>query len=242
MTTQTTQTAPQLAAASMPRVNLMPPELAEAARFRQIQFALAGAVLLTIALVGLLYHHEHSGVAGAKEQLAQAQVQQSVLQGQLNGLASVSATYADVQNKQAELATAMGSEVRWSFFLNDMTMALPSNVWMSSLSVSETGAAPAAAPTGTLGGATAPAPTVTPIGSVTMGLTGFTHDDVAAWLDAMAKNKYFLSPSFDSSTEGTIGTHKTVTFNGSLALSSAALSHRFTAPAPATAPATGTTP
>ncbi|HVV75536.1 MAG TPA: hypothetical protein VHC43_05820 [Mycobacteriales bacterium] len=233
MTTETVQSAPK-ATATMPRVNLMPPEIAEAAKFRQVQAALGGAIVVALALAFFLYHHEHAGVAAAKDQLSQAQEQQTILQGQLTSLASVKATFADVQAKQAELSSAMGDEVRWSFFLNDLTFALPSNVWMSSLEVTDTGPQ-AAAPTttGTLGSSTAaaPAPTVVPIGSVSMSLTGFVHDDVAAWLDAMAKNKYFLTPTFGGSTEGQIGSHPIVTFAGTLALSSAALSHRFDAPA-----------
>jgi Tfp pilus assembly protein PilN len=235
-----------MTAAASPRVNLMPPEIAEAARFRQIQAALVGAVALAVVLVGFLYWHARSGLSGARSELDQAKQQQTSLQAQLASLASVQQTYADIQSKQAMLAQAMGTEVRWSFLLNDLSFRMPSNVWLTSMTVTETATAPTPATPATPG---APAPATAaaaaapvPIGTIVFNGVGLKHDDVAAWLDAMAKEKTFLDPTFSASSESAIGTRKVVDFSGEVTLNSLALSNRFAAPTASTTPAAGVTP
>ena len=38
---------------------------------------------------------------------------------------------------------------------------------------------------------------------------GFKHDDVAVWLESLAKQKGYVNPYFSSSTEALIGTRQT---------------------------------
>ncbi|HVT65158.1 MAG TPA: PilN domain-containing protein [Mycobacteriales bacterium] len=225
---QTLQTAPMTAATS-PRVNLMPPEIAEAARFRQIQVLLGAGVLFAVVIVALLYLHAHSGVSNAKSELTQAQDQQTQLQAKLSSLAPVQQTLDEVQAKQALLNTAMGAEVRWSYMLNDLAFRMPSQTWLTAMGVTEdaTSDAPAPAAGDTLG---APAPTSTapvPIGTITFSGVGFEKDDVARWLEAMAKVKGYLDPTFNSLATGTIGDHDNVTFQGVVQITSDLFSHRF---------------
>lgn len=236
MTTQTLQSAP-VTGASSPHVNLMPPEIAEAARFRQIQALLGAGVLFVVLIVGLLYWNAHSKVSDARDQLAQAQQQQTSLQAKLNSLASVRDTFAAVQARQSLLAQAMGKEVRWSVLLNDLSFRMPSNVWLTSMTVTQAAPSASSAPTPqTLGAASASTSTApVPIGTITFAAVGLKHDDVAAWLDAMAKQKTFLSPIFTSSSETTIGSRQVVDFAGQVTLNSLSYSNRFTAPS-----ATGT--
>lgn len=229
MTTQTLHAA-GTGTGAMPRVNLMPPEIAEAARLRQIQVGLAGAVLAAIAISGLLYYHEHQGVAAAKQRLAQAQEQNTTLQTQLNGLSPVQQTFDAVQARQAMLSTAMGGEVRWSFILNDLSFRMPSNVWLTSMQVGSATPTPASGPvSATVPGTTSAASAVVPIGSISFSGVGFRHDDVAAWLDALAKERSFQNPVFSSSSETTIGSRKVVDFSSQVTVTSLALSGRYTA-------------
>jgi Tfp pilus assembly protein PilN len=116
---------------------------------------------------------------------------------------------------------------------------MPNNVWLTSMQVGEgtaTASGTPAAPATLTPTAAAPAAPV-PIGSITFAGVAFKHDDVAAWLDAMAKVKSFSDPTFTSSTEAVLGGHNVVDFGGSVTLLSTALSNRYTAPAsPATTP------
>jgi Tfp pilus assembly protein PilN len=218
VSTQTVQTA---GVTATPRVNLMPPEIAEAERFRRLQMAMGGAVVLSAVVVGLLYQHAHSGISSAQNDLTAAQNDHSDLQGKLDNLSNVSQTFADVQAKQALLSQAMGNEIRWSYVLNDLSYRVPSDFWLTAVQATETVADPAAATSLT---------TLTPgaLGTISFNGVAIKHDDVAAWLDALAKEKGFSNPTFSNSSQGTIGS-RTVYFNSSQAdITNDALSNRFT--------------
>jgi Tfp pilus assembly protein PilN len=141
------------------------------------------------------------------------------LQTKLSSLASVQQTFADVQAKQALLAEGMGEEVRWSYVLNDLSLRMPSSVFLTAMTVAET-ATPGTPP---------PAVGSVPIqiGTITFSSVGLRHDDVAAWLDALAKEHGFYSPTFSSSAEQAAGTRGFVSFGSSVELMSTLLSNRY---------------
>ena len=199
----------------------MPPEIAEAARFRRFQIAMAAAGVGAIAIVGVLTYSAHQSVASAKTELATAQQQQTTLQSQLAGLQSVHDVYAQVAAKKAMLKQAMGPEIRWSYYLTDLSLKIPQNVWLTNLTANEqSSAAPAAG---------AAALTSAGVGTVTFAGVAFSHDDVATWLDALAKERGFTNAYFTNSTQATIGPKPVVNFSSSVTLTQAALSGRYTA-------------
>jgi Tfp pilus assembly protein PilN len=212
-----TQTVQMAGVAAMPRVNLMPPEIAEAARFRQLQMVMGGAVALSVVVVVLLHMHAKSGVTSAENGLTASQTQHAVLEQQLNGLSQVQDTYNQVQAKQQMLQQAMGYEIRWSYVLNDLSLTLPPNVWLTSMAASEY----------VPGNTTAATGTSTGLGTISFSGVGAKHDDVANWLDVLAKERGFTDPTFSNSTEGSIGSQSTVTFGTTANLDNAALSNRF---------------
>jgi Tfp pilus assembly protein PilN len=206
-------------------VNLLPPEIHEAAKFRRLQFALAGVGLGAVAVVGALAYQAHHSVSAANDQLAQAQAQQTSLQSQRNGLQSVRDVYDQVAAKKAMLSRAMGNEVRWSYYLTDLSLRVPSNVWLTNMTATES--VPGA--TGTAPPPSGASPVLaTGIGTVQFSGVAFTHDDVATWLDALAKEKGFTNVYFSSSTKGTIGPRSVVNFVSQVSLTQAALSGRYT--------------
>ncbi len=213
-------TSGTVAAPSLPRVNLLPPEIAEAAKFRRLQFAMGGAVVAAAAVVGVLYLHQHSAVKAAEDDLVTAQQQQTALQAQLDSLASVQTVYDQVAAKKAMLAQAMGPEIRWSYYLGDLAMKVPDNVWLTNVSAQESGgpAAPGAASTGS-------------IGTVKFSGVAYSHDDVATWLDVLAKERGFTNAYFSNSTENFIGPKKVANFQSSVDVTDAAKSGRYTKPA-----------
>jgi Tfp pilus assembly protein PilN len=209
----------------MPRVNLMPPEIAEAARFRRFQLAMGGAVVGAFVVVAALYMSAHGGVASAQNQLDAAKQQNIALQAQRNQLQSVQDVYSQVSAKQAMLTTAMGDEIRWSTYLNDLSLRIPDHVWLTNITATQTTAG--TLPTTTTPGAT----TSTAIGNVVFTGVAFSHDDVATWLEALAKEKGYANPYFTNSTESTIGPRTVEDFTSSVDLSDTAKSGRFTKPA-----------
>lgn len=207
-------------------VNLLPPEIFEAARFRKLQFGLAGVGLAAIAVVGALTYQAHHSVSAANDQLTQAQSAQTTLQTQLSGLQSVRDVYAQVAAKQTMLTHAMGNEIRWSTYLTDISLRVPSNVWLTNMTATETGALATSAPGAAPAGGASPL-TAGGIGTVQFSGVAFSHDDVATWLDALAKEKGFTNVYFTSSTKGAIGPREVVNYVSQVTLSQAALSGRF---------------
>ena len=92
----------------------------------------------------------------------------------------------------------MGQEIRWSFLLNDLSLKVPDRVWLTSMTVTTTEASAAAAPTDGQYLSTG-------IGSVDFVGRAYSHRDVAAWLNSLAKQKGYTQPYFSDSTEEAVG-------------------------------------
>ena len=209
--------------ATLPRVNLLPPEVEERQRFRRVQIGLGLAVVGAVAVVGALALLANGQVADAQAELDAETARTSTLEAQVATYAEVPLVYSQVEAGKAQLSLAMGQEVRWSYFLNDLSLQTPSKVWLTSMTVTQTvdGAVDplAAASTGYL---------VQGVGSVTFEGRGLAHNDVAAWLDALAKQKGLTQPYFTSSKEELIGVEKVVTFSSQAAVTEDAFSGRYT--------------
>lgn len=220
MTTQTVQSASPVV---LPRVNLIPPEIAETQRLRQVQRGMVGAVVLSALLVGGLYYHAKQGMSSAQSSLTTAQAQNAALETKYHALDYVQTDFTAAQAKQDMLDQAMSQEIRWSFILQDLTTRVPNNVWLTGMTATET----------TAPGSTAPPPTPAPgavqgIGTVTFSGVAFNHDDVANFLDSIARVKGFADPVFSNSTKNVIGTRGIVTYGSSATVTQAALSNRYT--------------
>lgn len=203
---------------TLPRVNLLPPEIAERVRFRRIQYGLGGGVLAAVGVVALLYLAAVGSVNDATTELETANTTNTALKAETAKYAEVQSVYAQAAAAQAMLTQAMGEEVRFSQYLNDLSLTVPENVWLQNVTFKQA-AAPAAL------GATEPG-----IGQVTFTGVGFKHDDVAVWLESLAKQKGYTNPYFTSSTKALIGTRATVNFSSTVTMTPAALSGRFTTP------------
>lgn len=216
------QTLEEVATTEVPRVNLLPPELAAAERFRRVQAAMGGLVVLALVVVGGIYLHERSTVSHAKSQLASTQADNANLQRSLRSLAGIRTAYNAVATERALVTEAMASEVKWSYFMNDIALRIPSNVWLTSIQATQG----ASAPTSTTASATAPA--AGSIGTLNFSGVAFRHNDVASWLDALTKVDGFANPTFSKSTEAAIGNHGVVDFTSSVDVTPSALAHKTT--------------
>jgi Tfp pilus assembly protein PilN len=218
--------------ATMPRVNLLPPEIAERHRFRRVQMGLIGTAVAALLAVAGLYILAAGQVGDAQSDLDTQTETGQRLQREVNTFAQVPAVRAQVDAAEARLTQAMGQEVRWSYFLNDLSLTLPRGVWITKVNANQvvagTPAAAAAAPTGTQ------QPILTPgIGSVEFTGRALGHNDVAAFLDALAKQKGYASPYFTNAAfddQATLA-KPVVRFTSTTAVTEAALSNRYTAKA-----------
>jgi len=219
-----TQTA--VRATTTPHVNLLPAEIAEEVRFRSLRAVMVLVLLFAAALSGVLYLQSAGEVNSAQEQLDSATTEGSGLQAKVNKLADVPRVYAQVDAADAQLGQAMGGEVRYSYLLNDLSLSINKNVWLTTLTVAQ------ADPTGPISNAS-PSATVTGwakpgIGKLTFSGTATSYKDVAAWLDFLASSKNYSDPYVSNATKGDpIGTTAVVTFQSTVNLTDKAFTHRY---------------
>jgi Tfp pilus assembly protein PilN len=207
---------------ALPRVNLLPPEVHQARKLRRLQASLGAGVALVAVLAGGFYLLESQSANQAGDQLASVKSQSVSLNAQKAQYAEVPRTLSAIDAAESARQAAMTNDVAWYRYLNDLSYVTPANTWLTALSVNMQGASGASS-TGAAGTALS-----TPgIATVTFAGTAKNHNDVAAWLDAIAKEKGWTNVYFTNSTAGAIGTTPVVNFASSVTVDAAALSHRF---------------
>jgi len=208
---------------TLPRVNLLPPEIEERRRLKKVQAGLGAGVAAAAVVVGGLTLLAMAQVSSAQKDLDASKARGVQLQAEANKFAEVPLVYAQVEAAEARLGQAMGQEIRWSFFLNDLSLKTPNKVWLTKMTVAQTVDAETVAAPATSGGYLTPG-----IGSVAFEGNGLAHNDVAAWLDALAKQKGLNQPYFTKSEIAPIGSDKSVKFSSQATITEEALSGRYT--------------
>lgn len=210
---------------TMPRVNLLPPEIAEKAALRRSQVAMAGVGVAAVAVVGVLYMNATAKVNDAKADRDAAVATGTALNAELRTLQNVRDVYARVDAARATLSSAMATEILWSGYLHDLTLTIPENVWLTNMTAAVGGqgsTSALAAPT------TAGASVLDPgVGSVTFTGRAFEHNDVASWLESLAKQKGYANAYFTQSVKSKIGARGIVEFSSTVNLTPAALANRY---------------
>ena len=207
---------------TLPRVNLLPPEIHEARKLRRTQLALGGCVAAVVAALGVGYVLAVSSAETAKEELAAEQARTSVLQAEQAKYAEVPRVLAQVDRAKAAQEKAMATDVLWYRYLNDLAASYPQEVWIDTLTATVAGSTDSAAPT------QGNNPLATPgIGTVTFTGKALTHSDVASWLDVLDSTEGFADSAYSSSARTNIAGQDVVEFTSDVVVTGDALSHRF---------------
>lgn len=216
--------------ADLPRVNLLPPEIEEAARLRRLQVLLALLLLGLLGLVAMAFVWAGSQVSAAEGDLQDAQAEGATLQAEVDTYAEVPLVQGQVAATQSALVTAMTPEIRFSFLMNDMSLAIPSSSRLSNWTAINTDAAEQI---GAVTGSAATAPTSDPalaaaeaesMGTVTFEGKSNSLDGVASWLQSLAAQDSYIAPSLASAVKDdndTTGTVYTVSSSALLSLDAA---------------------
>jgi Tfp pilus assembly protein PilN len=189
-----------------------------------VQLGLGIGVVAALGVVGALVLSAGAQVSSAQDDLDAQKARNATLQADAAKYADVPEVYAQVDAAKAQLTQAMGKEVRWSRFLNDLSVVTPGKVWFETITVAENvDAAPvtAAAPTGQAWG-------TANIGTINFKGKGYTHNDVASWLKALASEKGVADAYFTRSAQEQTGTTGSVTFDSQAVITEDLLSGRFT--------------
>jgi len=212
-----TTTAVQTGA--LPRVNLLPSEITEGAKFRTAQMVMGLAVVGAVVVVGGLWYLASADESSAQGDLAVAQSEGAQLQTELATYANVQPVYDQAVTAQAQLTQAMSQEVRYSFVLNDLSLGMPQGVWLTNVTIAQ----PVDAP-----GSTKGAWGNVSQGTVTMQGSASNLPQVAGWLQALAAQKSYTDPYLQTTQgTGTASSSGSYTFTSSVGISDRALSHRY---------------
>jgi Tfp pilus assembly protein PilN len=210
---------------TLPQVNLLPPEIEQERRFRRTQFVLGATVVASLGVVGVLFLAATSQVSSAQGDLADSKRQTTKLEARAAEYSQVPLVYAQVEAARAQLELAMGKEIRWSFYLNDLSLKIPNRMWLDQMTVmtAATGAAAVAtAPTGTAGSYIESG-----IGTVSFEGQALEHNNVAAWLDMLAKQKGYKQAYFTEATKQEVDKVLVVKFKSQVTITEDALSKRY---------------
>lgn len=201
----------------MRQINLLPPEVVERRRARQLTAALALGLAALIAVLFLVFVVQAGRLSGARGRLAAQERHNRALQAQVGQLSRFAAIQEELDNKSQILTALTSGEVRWSVVLADVATYIPSDVWLTSLTGSVQ-AAPAPA--------TGAAAAASSFGSVqfagcTLEPPDGTHLEVAKWLVRIGIPKEFLAPYLSVSSKGADACP--VSFSSTVSLSDGAL-------------------
>ena len=204
---------------TLPRVNLLPSEITEGAKFRTAQMVMGLAVVGAVVVVGGLWYLASADESSAQGDLAVAQSEGAQLQTELATYANVQPVYDQAVTAQAQLTQAMSQEVRYSFVLNDLSLGMPQGVWLTNVTIAQ----PVDAP-----GSTKGAWGNVSQGTVTMQGSASNLPQVAGWLQALAAQKSYTDPYLQTTQgTGTASSSGSYTFTSSVGISDRALSHRY---------------
>ena len=205
---------------SVPRVNLMPPEIEAERGFKKVQVGLAA---LTIAVAGLVVGGFVWSAAIASDEQAKldAEAQRTqVLTAEQAEYAEVPLVMGQVESAQSAQATAMATDVLWYEYLERLSASYPKNVFLKDMSIAVT-------PPVTDPSAVAVTGQSSAIGLITFNGTGLVHDDVAAWLDALDTIEGFQNPTYSVATRTDLDGTTVVDFTSTVEVGPEALSLRF---------------
>jgi Tfp pilus assembly protein PilN len=225
-----------------PRINLLPGALLERRAVKRQRAVLALAAGGLLAALAAAYVGQASHAARARQDAVTAQATVTRLTGDKAKLQPWAQLKDQVTALEQLRASVYQHEVRLSGVLQDLSMIVPDNVYLTQMSatiaptVSSTGTAAApAAGTRAAAGTTPPgAPGAgSPLGTISFAGTALAHVDVATFvrtLDSTIKKNgqpVYINPYFTSSQKQAGGSRPTVSFTATADLGPAAVSGRF---------------
>ncbi|MFA4964190.1 MAG: PilN domain-containing protein [Thermoleophilia bacterium] len=207
----------------MKRMNLLPPDArAKASRERGLLYAILVLVAVVVVL-GLVYVQQNGQVNDKQSQLDQLNAQIQTVQAQAAALQP----YADLQATRTAMTTTArtiyAARVPWSTVLEEVSLVIPENVRLQSLTC--------AVPAALLPGAAA-APVGAASNDVTFAGTTYSHKDVAEFMTRLGLIPQLTNIQLATSS-GSAGSGTTATAPATVAFTvTASLRPYLSAPPP----------
>jgi Tfp pilus assembly protein PilN len=121
----------------MMRINLLPPEILERRRAeRRIGWVALAAVVVGVLLAGV-WAFGYFRLESKKDELAEVQQLVQSTQAQAAQLAIFEERAAELEQRRAIAERALASRRNWGKLYNELSLVLPSDVWLQNLVVGE---------------------------------------------------------------------------------------------------------
>jgi Tfp pilus assembly protein PilN len=197
----------------MPQINLLPPEVGQAARTRRLTIVVAFAGVAVLALIIFMWVLQGFTESRLNRDLAAQNATNAQLQQQVNELQHFAALRTDLQDRQAVLSEALATTVSWSGVLRDLALVIPDRSWITTFTGSvsaQPGVVIPAAPGGTL------------IGTVQVQGNSLDTDTIALWLTRVEQIKGWVNAWVSAFTKTAAGSTPVWQFTSTIDLTSKA--------------------
>ncbi|PID54156.1 MAG: hypothetical protein CSA58_07635 [Micrococcales bacterium] len=163
---------------SVPRVNLLPPEVLERRAVRKVKIGAAAGLVATLAVAGGLYTMAAIDRGHAQDDLAAQQQINTQLQAEADKYVQVPRILSLIDAAKQGQREAMSRDIAWSTVVGQIAATYPSDVWLTNLKASlnaeelaDAGSVPTLADPG--------------VATVTVDGQARSHPAVANWLDSL---------------------------------------------------------
>ena len=199
------------------RMNLLPPEVRQRQRTRRQTAAVIAAGVVVLAGVGALYFLQQLRLVGVNNDLEEQRDTNAGIQAQINDLRRFDELQREVEASRNMLTTLLANEILWSGVLRDVSLVIPSDVWLSGLTgdTNESGATAAPTTPGAAGTGL--------VGQITFNGFSLDHRAVALWLARLDDVRGFANPWLSNAQKTDVGNNKVVQFTSSVDLSQQAV-------------------
>lgn len=121
----------------MTRINLLPPETLERRRAeKRLRYVILAAIALAVILAAV-WSVAFFRLAGKREELAAVEQQVQTTQTQANQLAIFEQRATELDARKETVTLALGDRVDWAKLFDEMSLVLPDDVWVQTLTADE---------------------------------------------------------------------------------------------------------
>jgi len=204
----------------MTEVNLLPPELRRRQKSRNVTRQVIAGFAGVVVLLLVIFLLEGTRLSSAQNDLAAQNAENQALQTQISTLQRFADLQGELNTKKELVTDLQQGVVLWSGVLHDLSMVMPSDVYLTSFNAQIT--------LGPGGWETEPGATGL-IGNLQFQAVSLDYPNVALWLDRMVDVKgwdnAWVSTAATNSSSQTGGTSN-VAFSGTVDLSPAVAQDR----------------
>jgi Tfp pilus assembly protein PilN len=194
----------------MTQVNLLPQDVRQRQRTRRMTLAVAAGSAGVVALLLFVFLLQAGRLATAKHDLARQESTNAGISTQISGLQRFADLKQTVSDRVALETEVLKSQVLWSGVLRDVSMVIPGQMWLTSLT--GTSADVFQAPVSPTGGEVL-------VGTIQFSGTAFDHPTVAKWLTRLEQVDGWVNSWITNASKSDSNGTTVVNFSGTVDIS-----------------------